>query len=375
MSVDIAEERCFFLRSYWGTFVHFDPETGRLRHAHIRDCPLNLAFFADADMRLGALRIEDRERKLAEGFAGLAAEPRGGLLAVRQGAAYLSAAPPDLVTAERSQIGPGETFEVVPYETAHEWRREERGGIARASVPGFIGSRLIPRTVHQTFPTARPPRHLLENVNAMRRDNPGFTFRLWTQKDCMDFIYESYGYDILRQFLRIHPAYGPARADLFRYLLMYKLGGVYLDIKSAVRGPIERVVESAGEYLLSQWDNAPDGRYPGSGLHAELSDVPGGEFEQWHIVCRPAHPFLEQVILRVLRNIAAYDPAETGVGKFGVLKLTGPIPYTLAIAPMRELHPHRLAKSHELGLEYSAVPHHRLAYATHYTDATQPIVL
>ena len=50
-----------------------------------------------------------------------------------------------------------------------------------------------------------------------------------------NYIRREYGESILSCYLRIDPVYGAARADLFRYLLLYRTGGVYLDIKSAAR--------------------------------------------------------------------------------------------------------------------------------------------
>lgn len=72
--------------------------------------------------------------------------------------------------------------------------------------------------------------------------NPGWEHRLYDDADIEAFIRESYGDEILAYYHRIDRRYGAARADLFRYLLLYRLGGVYLDIKSTTVRPLDEVL-------------------------------------------------------------------------------------------------------------------------------------
>ena len=92
----------------------------------------------------------------------------------------------------------------------------------------------------------------------------------------------------------------------------------------------------------------------------------------------PGHPFLRAVIERVLTNIACYNPILDGTGWSGVLRTTGPIAYTLAIAPQLPRHTHRIVDSlHELGFQYSIYPHsssHQALFSSHYAHRTEPIV-
>ena len=72
--------------------------------------------------------------------------------------------------------------------------------------------------------------------------------------------------------------------------------------------------------------------YVDHGRHSGLESVsPQGEYQQWFIVSAPGHPFLRTVILRVMQCIDDYNPWKAGIGLYGVLRTTGPIPYTLAI--------------------------------------------
>jgi mannosyltransferase OCH1-like enzyme len=192
---------------------------------------------------------------------------------------------------------------------------------------------------------------LADNVARLRALNPDWDYRLYDDEDCREFVSDYYGGEVLHLYDRISRRYGAAKADFFRYLALYRLGGVYLDIKSTALIPLSEVVAAGSEYLLSFWDSGSGGRDEGAGKHAKYG-VPD-EFQQWFIVSPRAHPFLEAVIARVSENIRSYDPLRSGVGASGVLRTTGPIAYTLAIQPILQDHSHRFVDVFELGFRYS----------------------
>ncbi len=187
-----------------------------------------------------------------------------------------------------------------------------------------------------------------------------------------------YGEDVLQYYNMINPAYGAARADLFRYLMLYRFGGIYIDIKSTFLAPIDDAIDPADAFIISQWRQPHGHDHAEWGAHKELSHVPGGEFQQWHIIASPGHPFLRAVIQRVLSGIHTYSMSRFGFGQKGVLRLTGPIAYTLAIEPILNDHPHRMVDNEtSIGLQYSIFPGqtHRSFSQRHYTTSTSPIVL
>ena len=252
--------------------------------------------------------------------------------------------------------------------------RAENGRIAEFAAGPF---RRIPAVIHQTYPTRQLPDELRANTDAVRALNPGWEHRLYDDGDILAFLREHYGADVVMRYQRINAHYGAARADLFRYLLMYKVGGVYLDIKSVSDRPLDDVLAPDDEYILSKWRNRPGEIHEAHGVHRELASIGGGEFQQWHIMCRPGHPFLLAVIERVLGNIDRYRPWRDDIGKAGVLRLTGPIAYTCAIEPIRRLHPHRQVHDESvLGLRYSAFRHftHTQFFPNHYTTRLDGIV-
>lgn len=240
---------------------------------------------------------------------------------------------------------------------------------------------MIPKILHQTYSTTTLPDVLVAHVKRLRDINPGWEYRFYDDSAIPAFIERHYPRQVMAAYNSINMAYGASRADLLRYLLLYRWGGVYLDIKSSVTRPLDEVLQPQDSYVLAHWPNRAKEHYTGWGRHAELQSFPRGEFQQWHVIAAPGHPYLRAVIESVLRNIARYDAARHGVGKPGALRVTGPIAYSLAIAPQLRQGSHRLLDTHdELGLVYSVLDGegrlaHKKLFARHYSTLTDPVVL
>lgn len=234
----------------------------------------------------------------------------------------------------------------------------------------------IPQILHQTYFTKKLPEPLRDSVDELRARNPGWDYRLWDDDDIDRFIAEEYGEAVLARYRRIAPGYGAARADLFRYLLVYRLGGVYLDIKSTADRPFDEVLGADDHFVIVQWDNRPGTSRAVWGRHPDLRHIDGGEFVQWFIAASPGHPLLRAAIEEVLFAIDSYNPYRTGVG-LNVVRVTGPIVYTLAIAPLLDRYPHRRVRTEtELGLRYSVMGYHQhhVHFRGHYSKRKTPIV-
>lgn len=235
----------------------------------------------------------------------------------------------------------------------------------------------IPRVIHQTFMSKNLPPELQQNVDNLKKLNPGWKHILHDDDDIKAFITENYGPSILSYYERINPRYGAARADLFRYLLLYKCGGVYLDIKSTCTRPLDEVLLPDDRYILAHWRNKAGESHEGFGMSKEVAHLTGGEYQQWHIIAAPGHPFLRAVLETVLTNIDNYRPWLHGTGGIGVLRLTGPLAYTLAIHPLLATTPHRaVADETVVGLQYNIykTTSHRAVYKTNYSLLTESVI-
>ena len=244
--------------------------------------------------------------------------------------------------------------------------------------PSFEQMKQIPKIIHQTYSTKLLPEAFKNNQASLKRQNPDWEYKFYDDADVSNFIGEHYGPTISNIYNKINPTYGAAKADLFRYLLIYKTGGVYLDIKSACKQPLNDLVRQNDKYLLSHWNmNGPGEIYEGYGFWPELSSIPGGEFQQWHIIAVAGHPFLKAVIEIVLANISRYNPWSYGVGREGVIRTTGPVAYTQAIYPILDSFEHRLlSHADSATLQYSVLDKldHTKYFKKHYLYQTDEII-
>ena len=95
---------------------------------------------------------------------------------------------------------------------------------------------MIPKLIHQTWKTGDVPRKWRRFADTVREMNPGWEYRLWTDADNDEFVRREYPefYEIFTGFSR-----GIMRADVIRYLIMFKIGGVYLDLDYEVLRPFD----------------------------------------------------------------------------------------------------------------------------------------
>lgn len=374
------EADAFVLVSSFDTIVSLDPAGLRLVHRAPVNCTFNLVFIREGD-RIG---IDPRHSANVSALAAaglvpeswyMTVDPDSGKSIVVVGGCFMGAEPGGTIALDKPHALAWEMFSRMPLRAAlHNKAQIDDAQLRDLALPIFPRERKIPKIIHQTYPDDNLPSEYLLNIKKLRSMNPDFQYMFWSDRDIHDFIYTNYGYGVLEYYLRIHRYYGAARADLFRYLCIYKIGGAYLDIKSTCLKPLSCIIRDEDEYILSQWSNAATATHPGYGLYTELSHIHGGEYQQWHVIAAPGHPFLEHVIRSVFYNIQTYTPEQRGTGKIGVLRVTGPIAYTLAIHPKLDLHPHRLINTEDEGFVYIAAGEYRNSKKIHYSSVHIPLV-
>lgn len=227
----------------------------------------------------------------------------------------------------------------------------------------------IPKIIHQTYPTKNLHIDVQNNINKLKRLNPDYDYRLYDDNDIVNFIKKNYDEDILKTYYSINPEYGPARADYFRYLLMYIEGGIYLDIKSSCNIPFDNIIKDNDEFILNHWGD----------YNQEWKKVlknEWGEYCNWNIIIKPKHPLMKKIIDIITYNINNYDINKDGVGKKGVLFLTGPVSYTKIILEYGKKFNLTIYNNYrQIGLVYNNIPNYTKLFKKHYTKVFTPIVL
>lgn len=87
----------------------------------------------------------------------------------------------------------------------------------------------IPFNIFQTWHTKQLPKHMAKCVESLKLDNPEFTYYLFDDNDCLSFLRDNFEPEVLHAYQSLKP--GAYKADLWRYCVLYKYGGVYIDIK------------------------------------------------------------------------------------------------------------------------------------------------
>ena len=220
----------------------------------------------------------------------------------------------------------------------------------------------IPKIIHQTYKSHELPPSIRPIVDELKQKNPDWEYRFYDDDAVLEYIKAHDDGRILDAYHRINPVYGAAKADLFRYLVLYHEGGVYLDIKSTCIHPLDSVIKPNDSYIVTQWQNEIGQIDENTGKFRCLTDELGikdGEYQQWFIICEKHSPIMKHVLDTIVDNILNYRAWHYGFhsyGKRGVLFVTGPVAYTRAVHQVEHLYPIRFERfDKDIGFVYSAL--------------------
>jgi len=162
----------------------------------------------------------------------------------------------------------------------------------------------IPKIIHQTFKTDKLPFITRWHISRFRKRNPEYTYKFYDDAAIELFLKNNFDLDIYIQYQKLH--IGAAKADFFRYALLLKEGGIYLDLDSAINGRLDDFIRPDDVAVISKERNP-------------------GLYVQWALVFEPNHPFLKKTLEMVLDNI------RNNRYPHDVHKMTGPQVYSNAI--------------------------------------------
>lgn len=161
----------------------------------------------------------------------------------------------------------------------------------------------FPKVIYQTWFTKTLPTQIQRSIDYMLSVNSGYEYRLFDDNDMLNFVEQNYDGAVCKCFRSLRV--GAAKADLWRYLILYKNGGVYLDVDSVIYGKLDDLVGNDGCSIVSRETNF-------------------GKFVQWCLMFTPEHPIMKLCIDSCIDNI-------TNQKSRNVLQLTGPVVYSSAV--------------------------------------------
>lgn len=140
---------------------------------------------------------------------------------------------------------------------------------------------VIPLNIFQTWHTKNLPPKMFEVVNIIKQTNPAFKHFLFDDNDCRNFIKFNYDEKVLNAYDSLIP--GAYKADLWRYCILYKLGGIYLDIKYYPLNGFKFINLTEKEHFVLDADKV--------GIYNAL------------MVCLPGNKKLEKAINKIINNV------------------------------------------------------------------------
>jgi hypothetical protein len=107
---------------------------------------------------------------------------------------------------------------------------------------------IIPLHIYQTWHTKKLPPKMQKCVDKLKKNNPEFKHHIYNIEDCRKFIEKHFDKEILDAYDKLKPlAY---KADLWRYCVLYKKGGIYLDIKYQCKPKFKLIKLIDKEYFM-----------------------------------------------------------------------------------------------------------------------------
>jgi mannosyltransferase OCH1-like enzyme len=143
----------------------------------------------------------------------------------------------------------------------------------------------IPLTIFSHWQPPYPD-SMKEAIQKVKAQNPEFTYRLFDDAMCRSFIQDNFDASILYAYDTLIPdAY---KSDLWRYCILYILGGVYIDIKYTPRNQVKFLSLISKEHFVQ---DRPVHFHNKFGVYSGL------------IICAPGNKIMYECIQKVVENV------------------------------------------------------------------------
>lgn len=162
----------------------------------------------------------------------------------------------------------------------------------------------IPKVIYQTWKTKTLHPNCIKIRDNIQRMNPEYRMELHDDDDMATFIQANFPEHVYNCYAQLNV--GAAKADFWRYCVLYIYGGVYLDMDSVILRPLSELIRGDEQCIITREGNK-------------------GIFNNWIMMFEHGHPILRQTIQNCCHNIEHKTSKD-------ICYLTGPAgPFTLAI--------------------------------------------
>jgi mannosyltransferase OCH1-like enzyme len=110
---------------------------------------------------------------------------------------------------------------------------------------------IIPLDLYTCWHTKKLPPLMQSNYDFMIQSNPKIKFNLYDENECREFIKNNFSQDVLNAYDSLIPC--SYKSDLWRYCILYKNGGIYIDIKYKPVNGFKFIALSEKEYFVRDY--------------------------------------------------------------------------------------------------------------------------
>jgi mannosyltransferase OCH1-like enzyme len=141
---------------------------------------------------------------------------------------------------------------------------------------------MIPKNIYQSWYTTSLHPIVQKQINNIKEMNPDYFHKIYTDDEINSFVNDNFPGEIADCYNKINIIV--SKVDFWRYLILYKLGGVYLDMDSSINIPLSELIKDDDNAIIT----------------AEKNE---NMFVQWALIFNKEHPILKKTIELIVENI------------------------------------------------------------------------
>lgn len=183
----------------------------------------------------------------------------------------------------------------------------------------------IPKIIYQTYRNNKLPLITRFFIWWGQYRNKDYRYEFYDDKRIVEFLKKEFEPEVYNAYSKL--AIGAAKGDFFRYAVLYKTGGVYIDIDGAILRPLSTIISPDDTAIITN------------------EGVADFVYVQWALIYDKEHPFLKKTLAKCIDNI--------NNNRFpnDVHRMTGPFAYTEAILEYLKEDPNIPHRT--LGIDYN----------------------
>ena len=163
---------------------------------------------------------------------------------------------------------------------------------------------MIEKNIFQSWHTKQLHPLLQQKINSFKELNSDYSYYLYDDNDMDDFVNQHFSGEISELYNKLNIIV--AKVDFWRYLVLYKYGGIYLDMDSSIEKPLNELIKHEDQAIITAEGNP-------------------NLYVQWSLIFSKEHPILKKTIELICDNI------KNNRYPNNIHKMTGPSVYTKAI--------------------------------------------